>query len=346
MSSLATLADLVISSPVPTKDGYDGLVAGLAGKVDAETGKGLSANDFTDTYKAMLDGERSNAFVRSVTVNGVGSSPVDVNGNVTLAVSAGDVFLDDGETTVQVAVAGKVDRDGSKQLSDENFTRELKEKLEGLSSGGGGDSSFETWKSAEDVACGSGATAQTTGSESGVVTGCLAAGHGASASGVAATAVGPGSLATAYGAVAVGPASAGARCAFAATPGASATAENAVAHGAGATASHKDSVSLGAGAKSQGDGTLNLSASDMSHVYLGAAGDSPKTLADLVSAACDSRGVPEDIVVNSITAVREAAGVTVSAGGATIVLTEATLVTLAEMIADYEDAAARLEDMT
>lgn len=34
----------------------DGLGTALAGKVDVETGKGLSANDFTDTYKGQLDG--------------------------------------------------------------------------------------------------------------------------------------------------------------------------------------------------------------------------------------------------------------------------------------------------
>lgn len=38
------------------QDEYAALVQTVAGKVDKVEGKGLSANDFTDAYKAMLDG--------------------------------------------------------------------------------------------------------------------------------------------------------------------------------------------------------------------------------------------------------------------------------------------------
>lgn len=48
------------------QDEYVALVQTVAGKVDKVEGKGLSANDFTDAYKAMLDGLGSLASKNSV----------------------------------------------------------------------------------------------------------------------------------------------------------------------------------------------------------------------------------------------------------------------------------------
>lgn len=48
------------------QDEYTALVQTVAGKVDKVEGKGLSTNDFTDTYKAMLDGLGSLASKNSV----------------------------------------------------------------------------------------------------------------------------------------------------------------------------------------------------------------------------------------------------------------------------------------
>lgn len=48
------------------QDEYAALVQTVAGKVDKVEGKGLSTNDFTDTYKAMLDGLGSLASKNSV----------------------------------------------------------------------------------------------------------------------------------------------------------------------------------------------------------------------------------------------------------------------------------------
>ena len=67
----------------------------LDGKVDKVEGKGLSTNDFDDTYKETLDN------------------------------------LD--ETTIINALANKVDKVEGKQLSDENYSLSEKQKLEGLS---------------------------------------------------------------------------------------------------------------------------------------------------------------------------------------------------------------------
>lgn len=48
------------------QDEYTALVQTVAGKVDKVEGKGLSTNDFTDAYKAMLDGLGSLASKNSV----------------------------------------------------------------------------------------------------------------------------------------------------------------------------------------------------------------------------------------------------------------------------------------
>lgn len=115
------------------------------------------------------------------------------------------------------------------------------------------DPSFGAWKAGESVALGAGAAARDANS--------LAIGPSATATGGAATAFGAHSAAAAA-AAAFGPA---------------------------ATASHADSVSIGHDAKSNGAKTLNVSAPDMSHVYLDAASAAPKTLASAVDAAIDAK---------------------------------------------------------
>ena len=76
------------STDTVTEDSNDLLTSGgaytaLGEKVDKETGKGLSTNDFTDAYKEKLDGA-----VDSISVNGVaqtitsGAVDLDVASNL------------------------------------------------------------------------------------------------------------------------------------------------------------------------------------------------------------------------------------------------------------------------
>lgn len=60
--TLKEIADYLVTH----QDEYVALVQTVAGKVDKVEGKGLSTNDFTDTYKAMLDGLGSLASKNSV----------------------------------------------------------------------------------------------------------------------------------------------------------------------------------------------------------------------------------------------------------------------------------------
>ena len=56
-----------------------GLTESLAGKVDAEEGKGLSENDFTDTLLAKLNGIEAGAEVNVIEVVSLNSVPLDVS---------------------------------------------------------------------------------------------------------------------------------------------------------------------------------------------------------------------------------------------------------------------------
>ena len=90
----------------------------LQDKVDKETGKGLSKNDFTDADKTKLDGIATGA--TKVTVD----SSIAQNGANPVTGGA-----------IHTALAGKVDKVSGKQLSTEDFTTDYKEKMDGVESG-------------------------------------------------------------------------------------------------------------------------------------------------------------------------------------------------------------------
>ena len=115
----------------------------LNNKVDKETGKGLSANDFTDTLKSKLDGIESGAQVNTLT---------GVKGNAETAYRTGNVNLTPANiglgnvnntsdankpisTATQAALDNKVDKETGKGLSTNDYTTAEKNKLAGIEAG-------------------------------------------------------------------------------------------------------------------------------------------------------------------------------------------------------------------
>ena len=101
----------------------------IKNKVDAVEGKGLSTNDFTTELKTKLEG--MNADGEKNVVSSVSDEfSVSAEGKLGLA-SVGM----DKVTGLAVALAGKVSVEDGKGLSANDFTTELKTKLEGVESG-------------------------------------------------------------------------------------------------------------------------------------------------------------------------------------------------------------------
>lgn len=101
----------------------------IKNKVDAVEGKGLSTNDFTDALKTKLEG--MNADGEKNVVSSVSEEfTVSDEGKLGLA-SVGM----DKVTGLAAALAGKVAAEDGKGLSTNDFTTELKAKLEGVESG-------------------------------------------------------------------------------------------------------------------------------------------------------------------------------------------------------------------
>lgn len=115
----------------------------LDAKVDKETGKGLSSNDFTDTLLSKLNGIESGAQVNTVTgVKGSAESSYRVgNINITKAnIGLGNVDNTSDankpiSTATQTALDAKVDKVTGKGLSTNDFTDALLSKLNGIESG-------------------------------------------------------------------------------------------------------------------------------------------------------------------------------------------------------------------
>lgn len=120
-------------------------------KVDKEEGKGLSANDFTNEYKQKLEHLKptdTSAFLPKGGYEGTGQALKtlieQLEQNIaaikeTLAVD--DTALDTlqeiitqvkANKNLEALLAGKVDKEARKGLSTNDFTNELKEKLEAL----------------------------------------------------------------------------------------------------------------------------------------------------------------------------------------------------------------------
>lgn len=98
-------------------------------KVDAVEGKGLSTNDFTDALKTKLEGMNSDG-EKNVVSSVSEEFTVSDEGKLGLA-SVGM----DKVTGLAAALAGKVAVEDGKGLSANDFTDELKGKLEGVEAG-------------------------------------------------------------------------------------------------------------------------------------------------------------------------------------------------------------------
>ena len=128
-----------------------GLSAALAGKVDAESGKGLSTNDYTTAEKQKLAGiaAGANNYVHPSThpasmITGLASVATsgdyaDLSGKPTIPTV--DSALSSTSTNpvqnkaIQAALAGKVNTESGKGLSSNDYTTTEKNKLAGIATG-------------------------------------------------------------------------------------------------------------------------------------------------------------------------------------------------------------------
>lgn len=121
----------------------DAVQSALDDKVDKETGKGLSTNDFTNALLTKLNGIEAGAQVNKVTgVKGSAESSYRVgNVNITKAnIGLGNVDNTSDankpiSTATQTALDGKVDKETGKSLTSNDFTDALLSKLNGIESG-------------------------------------------------------------------------------------------------------------------------------------------------------------------------------------------------------------------
>ena len=118
----------------------------LALKEDKEEGKGLSANDFTDSYKSKLDGIASGA-------------EVNVQSDWNEADNTADDYIKNkpdmstyyNKTETDSLLGGKVDKVTGKGLSANDFTDTLKTKLDGIASGAEANVQSD-WNQADNTA--------------------------------------------------------------------------------------------------------------------------------------------------------------------------------------------------
>lgn len=105
-ADITTLQQLVGKTPVA-----DQIATAIVGKVDKEEGKGLSANDFTDSLMAKLTGIEAGAQVNTIEKISVAGSVLDVVNKaveipVASAIKAGVVKSADAINTIKVAADG------------------------------------------------------------------------------------------------------------------------------------------------------------------------------------------------------------------------------------------------
>lgn len=89
----------------------------ISGKVDKETGKGLSTNDFTDAYETKLQGidDQANKTIVDNALDSTSSNPVQ-------------------NSVIKSALDGKVSTEQGKGLSTNDYTTTEKNKLAGIES--------------------------------------------------------------------------------------------------------------------------------------------------------------------------------------------------------------------
>lgn len=114
-------------------------------KVDKVEGKGLSTNDYDDTEKAAVAANTSarHTHDNKAVLDGITSAKVAnwdaAQANVLegVQVDGADLAIANKKVNIDLAtpLSKKVDKVDGKQLSDENFTAELKTKLQGIEAG-------------------------------------------------------------------------------------------------------------------------------------------------------------------------------------------------------------------
>lgn len=131
--NIATNGDdisLELNEDYYTKSEVDTL---LLSKVNTETGKGLSTNDFSDTYKNKINGIESGAevnIIETVKVNGSALTPTNkaVNIDISGKANSSDVYTKSQSDSRYI-------QDGSYVHTDNNYTTAEKTKLAGIESG-------------------------------------------------------------------------------------------------------------------------------------------------------------------------------------------------------------------
>ncbi|MBD5158892.1 MAG: hypothetical protein HDT23_01430 [Ruminococcus sp.] len=101
----------------------------IAGKVDKVAGKSLSTNDFTDEYKAKIDGTDKQITDKIAKI--IANAPEDFD--TLKEISDWIESHEDSASAMNTAINNKVDKVSGKGLSTNDFTTTLKNKLDGLS---------------------------------------------------------------------------------------------------------------------------------------------------------------------------------------------------------------------
>lgn len=106
----------------------------ITGKVDKVTGKGLSANDFTDALKSKLDNIDAEANKYTHPSSHASSMIVEASALANIG-SAANANQHDINTKINTALGTKVDKVTGKGLSTNDFTDTLKSKLDSVYEG-------------------------------------------------------------------------------------------------------------------------------------------------------------------------------------------------------------------
>ncbi len=133
LASKSALADSIalVRSQIPDVSGYattSVVATGLASKVDKETNKGLSTNDYTNTEKTKLEGIATGAEVN-----------VNADWNATTGdaqvLNKPDLGVYATTTTVNTGLSNKVDKETGKGLSTNDYSNNDKSKLSSIAYG-------------------------------------------------------------------------------------------------------------------------------------------------------------------------------------------------------------------
>ena len=119
---------LVLNESYYTEDESDTL---LAGKVNTESGKGLSTNDFSDAYKTKLNGIEAGAEVNIIETVKVGGTALTPDGNRAVNIDLSGK-ADANNVYTKTESDGRYVQDNSYVHTDSNYTSDEKTKLAGI----------------------------------------------------------------------------------------------------------------------------------------------------------------------------------------------------------------------